>query len=574
MKEINTNNNIVLDQSGSFLQNQVQQQAPANNQGYLKFKSFAKDNSSHPDALVKFVDPNKVKIPDFELRAADADLDGGKFWVDKINPIFRRPETKAINNNIRSLFAEALKDEFGDTFDLFQALDEQEIDDMKLEDFIGSKALKTAKRNHSLTLSQLVQQTKDGKTGRPLSSRRINAINYVLEKHQVKQTGITSESSGGIGKTNLINVQDKIDELPNNNDEGGFKLSGGMDNPQFTFVNANKQENIINVQPNEQLNIENKNIIEVSQNKLDELPNERPNEQLNIVNIENKNNSQPVVDPKLNEQKEIKIKIKNQPSKPKYIYTKPLRNTLIGSKACKNLMSIFNTSYVGAKTFTSSDDGTTGCKDRLNNGKFTISVYDADAGEYTKIEKFTEDKANEAKKAAEVVANEAEETANKAEEEAKTNAAKNKEAREKRNEANKRKAEVEEIKPLEAGDVLKNWILGKTDKSYYASSFLMKMLARISFFGVDLFEFEDFSHCSYYFDQNNLTGKTNVDIQLKVSTNAQDNKKKDIVLEVSEGEKKVTAVFTVGGLADGDMKTVAQTVEGDETKDVLTFTGV
>ena len=174
MNEVN-NSNVI--QGGDLNRSQVSQpKAPRpRTAAYIKFKNFAKKHRDNGDALVKFVNPDDYENSD--LRVANKDDDGGFFKCDKINALYRRDETKAINNNVRNLFIKALVDSFND-IDLFAVLSEKELEEMKLADFIGDDALKAAQQKGKLMLSELAGKAT---TGKPLSSRRIAAITEALE---------------------------------------------------------------------------------------------------------------------------------------------------------------------------------------------------------------------------------------------------------------------------------------------------------------------------------------------------------------------------------------------------------
>lgn len=179
MNEINNSNLTVQNADLNRSASQVSQpKAPRpRTAAYIKFKNFAKKHRDNGDALVKFVNPNDYENSD--LRVANSDDDGGFLKCDKINALYRRDETKAINNNVRNLFIKALVDSFND-IDLFAVLSEKELEDMKLADFIGDDALKAAQQKGKLMLSELAGKAT---TGKPLSSRRIAAITEALENY-------------------------------------------------------------------------------------------------------------------------------------------------------------------------------------------------------------------------------------------------------------------------------------------------------------------------------------------------------------------------------------------------------
>lgn len=176
MKELNNNSIVSLNQQvlGASQQGVVRPRS----EGYLKYKAFAGKYAKEGDVLVKFRDPKSTAS---ELRAANI-KDDGFFGCDMIGPFFRRKVTKDANNNVRKDFVKSLVDSFGDV-NLFSALNEKEIADMKLADFIGADALKAATESGRLMLSELVGKTTIGK---PLSSRRITAITTAFENYEAR----------------------------------------------------------------------------------------------------------------------------------------------------------------------------------------------------------------------------------------------------------------------------------------------------------------------------------------------------------------------------------------------------
>ena len=181
MKELN-NNSIVLNASTNQQLPGVSQQKTARtrSEGYLKYTSFAARHRKDGDVLVKFRDPKNTASG---LRAANV-KDDGFFGCDIIGPLFRTKGTKAINNNVRKDFVQSIVDSFegaGD-FNLFH-LDDHDLEELKLKDFIGKDKLAKARETGCLTLRDLLGENQVT-TGKPLSARRITAINDVFTRFE------------------------------------------------------------------------------------------------------------------------------------------------------------------------------------------------------------------------------------------------------------------------------------------------------------------------------------------------------------------------------------------------------
>ena len=146
--------------------------------GFVDFATHLCDRGADK-ALVKFGKlPGDNSHPEERtvLRIASIAKDN-IFRCDMLNPLFRTSATKAVNNDVRKTFINALKKQVGD-LDVKQLVNRGLLE---LKDFVNEKTAKEIKESEEpVRLSQLFEKIETNGSGKPLSAREILNIDAAI----------------------------------------------------------------------------------------------------------------------------------------------------------------------------------------------------------------------------------------------------------------------------------------------------------------------------------------------------------------------------------------------------------
>lgn len=187
------------------------------------FTKFANDVvRTGGDDLVKFgrySENGEEGKYSYFLRTPSVKSDGW-FARDIKGALFRTKETKAVNNNVRLAFVNALIEKYGNVFLQNKACREI-CDALRPEDFVGSKTAKerlTSEHDFTFSLLDIKGMLKRGEgTGKPLSASRIIAITKAIDAYKTAEAKVKQEKVESEQKVKGVEIQNtqetKKDEL-------------------------------------------------------------------------------------------------------------------------------------------------------------------------------------------------------------------------------------------------------------------------------------------------------------------------------------------------------------------------